>query len=294
MKVHIMRFLALAGFILLAGCSGSDPSGNNAPSAVSGNAAIFNPSSGAIPLPNILATAKALNPLTNTLSTSAPVVRPANTPMTPPEALSYINYYEVGGTNAVAGMNAPVYIRFTTPVDPSTVTAANVKVFELTPDTAGTENNALGFKDISALFDFRYTAGSTDLFLFPKFPLLPGIRYMYTVTNRVLNASNGVPVGSSTYFDMLKSTTELVGPFAALEPIRANVPVDVALPAVAPNIKLSGYAKVMDDMITSKSITTVNSRSEIAVLGRFITSGAGYIPTDARRRPGRTARQNLD
>lgn len=287
MKVHILRFLTFAGFILLMGCSASDPSGSNAPSNVSGNAVIFNPTTGAIPLPNILATATAKNPITQYVdSTGAVAARPANTPMTPPEALAYVNTYEVGSTNAVAGLNAPVYIRFSTPVDPATVKATNIKVFELTPDAAGTENTPLGFKDISAMFDYKYTAGSTDLFLFPKFPLLPGLRYMYVVTNRVLDAATGQPVCSSNYFDMLKSIYPLVGAFAALEPIRANV---YANPPANSIIKLSGYAKVMDDMITAKATTTVASRDEIAVLGRFITTGAGYIPTDATNSATQTA-----
>lgn len=279
MKALILRCLLYIGFILAAGCSSPDPSGTNNPSNVSGNAVIFNPSTGQIPLPNILATATAKNPITQYVNSSGTVgVRPANTPMTPPEALAYVNTYEVGATNAVAGLNAPVYIRFSSPVDPATVKAANIKVFQLTPDAAGTENSPLGFTDISALFDFKYTAGSTDLFLFPKFPLMPGYRYMYVVTNRVLDASSGKPVCSSTYFDMLKSIFPLVGAFAALEPIRANVYAD---PPTNSIIKLSGYAKVMDDLITAKTTTTVTSRDEIAILGRFITTGAGFIPTDA-------------
>lgn len=273
MKAHILRYLIYVALILVTGCTSSDPSGTNSPSNVTGNAVVFNPSTGEIPLPNILATATAKNPLTQYVdATGAVIARPANTPMTPPEALSYVNKYEVGSTNAVAGLNAPVYIRFSSPVDPSTVTPANIKVFQLAPDAAGTENSALGFTDISPLFDFKYTG--TDLHLFPKFPLLPGTRYMYVVTSRVLDASTGKPVCSSTYFDMLKSRFELVGPFAALEPIRANV-------MGGSNILLSGYAKVMDDLITAAATTTITSRDEIALLGRFITTGAGFIPTDA-------------
>ena len=225
MNTRIMRLLLYLGFILVTGCSSSDPSGTNSPSNISdGNAVIFNPSTGEIPLPNVLATATAADPLTG---------RAANKPMTPPEALAYINKYEVGSTNAVAGVNAPIYIRFSSPVDAATVTAANVKVFQLTPDTSSSsspENNPLGFTDISALFDFKYTAGGTDLFLFPKFPLSPGTRYMYVVTNRVLDAASGKPVISSSYFEILKSKFELVGPFAALEPIRANAYTELQRP----------------------------------------------------------------
>src|SRR5665647_823035 len=162
MNARIMRLLLYLSFILVTGCSSSDPSGTNSPSNVSnGNSVVFNPLTGDVPLPNVLATATAADPLTG---------RAANKPMTPPEALAYINKYEVASTNAVAGVNAPIYIRFASPVSADTVTAANVKVFQLTPNntsSSSTENSPLGFTDVTAMFSFRYTAGSTDLFLFP-------------------------------------------------------------------------------------------------------------------------------
>ncbi len=279
MNARIMRLLLYFSFILAAGCSAPDPSGTNTPNTVGvGNSVIFDPKTGEIPLPNVLATATAKNPLTQYKdATGNYVARPANTPMTPPEALAYINTYEMGSTGAVSGVNAPVYIRFSSPVSAATVTAANVKVFQLTPDTTSSssyENSPLGFTDISGMFDFKYTAGSTDLFLFPKFPLSPATRYMYVVTNRVLDAAAGTPVVSSYYFNFLKSKFELVGPFAALEPIRANV-------MSGANIKLSGYTKVMDDLISASATTSITSRDTISLMGRFITTGAGFVPTDA-------------
>ena len=269
MNTRIMRLLLYLGFILVTGCSSSDPSGTNSPRTPvsnSNNAAIFNPLTGEIPLPNVLATATAADPL---------IGRAANKAMTPPEALAYVNKYEVASTNAVAGVNAPVYIRFSSPVDAATVTAANIKVFQLTPDTLGNEQYPLGFTDVSGLFDYtKYTAGSTDLLLFPNFPLLPGTRYLYVVTNRVLDAASGKSVISSTYFDVLKSKYELVGSTAALEPVRANV-------MSGTTIKFSGYAKVMDDLIAASATTTVTSRDTIALMGRFITTGAGFVSKDA-------------
>ncbi|MFZ4857375.1 MAG: hypothetical protein ACOYL3_13355 [Desulfuromonadaceae bacterium] len=268
MNTRIMRLLLYLGFILVTGCSSSDPSGTNSPRtplSSSTNSAIFNPLTGEIPLPNVLATATAVDPLAG---------RAANKPMTPPEALAYINKYEVASTNAVAGVNAPIYIRFSSPVDTATVTAANIKVFQLAPDSLGNEQYPLGFTDVSGLFDYtKYAAGSTDLLLFPKFPLLPGTRYLYVVTNRVLDAASGKPVISSTYFDVLKSKYELVGSVAALEPVRANV-------MSGTTIKFSGYAKVMDDLIAAKTTTTVTSRDDIALMGRFITTGAGFVSQD--------------
>jgi hypothetical protein len=221
---------------------------------------VFDPAHANVPLPNILATATAADPLTG---------RAANKPMTPPEALAYVNLREMGGTNAVSGLNAPVYLQFNAAVDAATVTSDNIKVFQITPDAAGTENAALGFTDISATFTYQYTAGGTDLFLFPNFPLLPGTRYLYVVTNRVKDTA-GLPISASPFFEALKSTTPLTGSFAALEPIRANV-------TSGTNILLSGYAKVMDDLITASATTTIAQRANITVMGRFITTGAGFI-----------------
>ena len=254
-----------ASLLMILACTkGGD---SKAPSIVTGpgsmpstTAPVFDPAAGQVPLPNILATATAPDPIPG---------RAANTPMTPPEALAYVNLREMGGTHAVAGLNAPVYIRFNAAVDATTVTAANIKVFQLTPDSAGTENAALGFTDISATFTYQYAAGGTDLFLFPNFPLLPGTRYLYVVTNRVKDAA-GKSISASPFFEALKSTTALGGSFAALEAVRANVQSGAT-------ILLSGYAKVMNDLIAASATTTVTQRADLAVMGRFITTGAGFI-----------------
>jgi hypothetical protein len=256
---------------LMAGCSSSNDKAlvpNPAP-PVSTNAAIFDPTTTAIPLPNILATATATDPLTG---------RKANTPMTPPEALAYINLHEVAGSNAVSGVNAPIYLQFSYPVDPATVTPANIRVFQLAPDAAGTENKALGFADVTGLFTFKYPAGGTDLWLFPSFPLTPGTRYLYVVSSRVKDAATGGAVIPSFYFSQLQSTTPLTGSVAALEPVRANV-------TSGGNILLSGYAKVMDDLIAASATTGIAARSDIALMGRFITSGAGFVAPDPKGSP---------
>lgn len=277
MRVNLYQALLGTSLLGLLACTGGGDS--KAPLTITGPAsspssttAVFDPAAAKIPLPNILATATAANPLTG---------RAPNTPLTPPEALAYVNIYEVGSTNAVAGLNAPVYIQFTTAVDATTVNANNIKVFQLTPDAAGTEEAALGFTDISATFSYEYTAGGTDLLMFPQFPLLPGTRYLYVITNRVKDTA-GKPISASPYFEALKSTTALGGSFAALEPIRADVLVNSAAAhnSTTNPIKLSGYAKVMNDLITATATTTVTKRADIALMGRFITTGAGFIVPD--------------
>jgi len=272
MNPLFIRSLISFIFLLLVGCSDNHVQNGT----FSTNAALFDPSTSTVPLPNILATATAKDPLTQYTNPLTGVVgaRPANTPMTPPEALAYINKYEVGSTNAVAGLNAPIYIRFTASLDSSTVTSANIKVFQITPDPSGLENNPLTFSDVSGLFTYQYAAGSTDLFLFPNFPLTPGARYLYVVTSRVKDAASGLPVAASTFFDALKSSVPLTGVLAALEPIRANA-------LSGSNIQLSGYAKVMNDLIAASATTTITSKSDISLMGRFITTGAGFVRTDA-------------
>ncbi len=279
MDKTVKNFLLLIPILIAFGCSSgtTDPP---AGSTVSSNTALFDPSTGNVPLPNILATAKANDPIRNPSGSTPAITRLANTPMTPPEALAYVNIYEAGNTNAVAGVNAPIYIRFARAVVPATVTPENIKVFQIIPDnpaqSSSTENNPLGFKDISAQFDYNYTAGSTDVQLFPKFPLLPATRYLYVVTSRVKDLSSGGSLGGSFFFEALKSTDTLVGSFKDLEPIRAD-----AKTADGSGIQLSGYAKVMNDLIADSATTTVARRNDIALMGRFITTGAGFVSKDA-------------
>jgi hypothetical protein len=268
-------------FCLLAlGCS----SGTGVSESTSANAVLFDPTTATLPLPNVLATAAAKDPITQFTdpATGNVGIRPVNSALNPLEALAYVNLYEVGGSNAVAGVNAPIYIRFSAPLVASTVNAQNIKVFQISADSpspSATENNALGFSDVTGMFSFAYSAGSNDVSLFPNFPLLPATRYLYLVSNRVKDAATGASVSSSVYFEALKSTQPLGGPFAALEPIRAN-----ALDG-GNNVLLSGYAKVMNDLLAASAVTTVTSRNEIALLGRFITTAAGFVATDPAAAP---------
>jgi hypothetical protein len=305
MRVTLYKALLGVPLLALLACNGGGDS--TAPMTVTGTAstpsatvAVFDPATGKVPLPNVLVTATSTS-ITYT-ATATPTAGALNInpgyPLTPDKALAFVNLKEMGSTHAVSGVNAPIYIGFTSDVNPATVTSANIKVFQVVPDVpanpASTENNPVSFVDISGLFTYSsfglLPAGTgTGVYAMPNLPLLPGTRYLYVVTNRVLD-QGGKPVSASPYFDALKSTTPLVGSFAALEPIRADAMV-TASPA---NIQLRGYAKIMDDLIAASATTTVTKRGDIAVMGRFITTGAGYIPADpigtpASRMPVETA-----
>ena len=307
MRVTLYKALLGVPLLALLGCNGGGNS--TAPMNVTGPAstpsatvAVFDPASGAVPLPNVLVTASIPGPNPTYTAVHTPVAGTLNIspgyPLTPDQALAYVNLKEMGNTHAVSGGNAPIYIGFTSDVDATTVTAANIKVFQVVPDfpanPSSTENNPVSFVDISGLFTYSsfalLPAGTgTGVYAMPNLPLLPGSRYLYVVTNRVLDLG-GKPVAASPFFEALKSTTPLVGAFAALEPVRA----DAMVTGSTTNIQLRGYAKVMDDLIAASATTTVTKRGDIAVMGRFITTGAGYIPADplgtpASRMPVETA-----
>ncbi len=294
---------------LALGCGGGGDSEAPVPvtsSTPSANTALFDPAHSVVPLPNILATAAAVDPISTAWfnpQTGATVAgpRPYGVPMQPSEALAYVAYREVGGpnygypdttysTHAVSGLNAPIYIAFGGAVDPTTITPSTVKVFQVLPDANNlTENTALGFQDVSGLFNYTSStacpdaglqSNNTALLLFPRVPLTPGARYLYVVTNGVKDAATGGAISATPYFEALKSTVPLTGALAALEPIRANTTSSGA-------ILLSGYAKVMDDLIANAAADTttkagagatgIASRAVISLMGRFITTGAGGI-----------------
>lgn len=283
--------------LLLVACGGGsstssvNPTANDPKPASSGTKADFDPSTGNIPLPNVLLTAAATGTLTPT----------AGTPFTPDKALVWLNQQEAGGTNAVSGVNAPIYLSFSGAVDPATVNASTVKVFRVIPDSAtnpsSTENNPLTFSDVSAQFAYQVLSSGKEVYLMPQAPLLPGARYLYVATTGVHDPS-GLPVGSSLVFSIEKyvkggatsyasDTTNLgdltdpnnpaavLGQSTAtqLESIAANV-------TVSSQIAFSGFRKTMWDLISASATTGITSRDQIAVLGRMITTGVGYTKPD--------------
>lgn len=285
--------------VLLVACGGGgggtsvNPTANDPKPTTSGTKATFDPTTSTIPLPNVLATASVTTTLTPT----------AHVPFTPPQALVWLNQQEAGGTNAVSGLNAPIYIPFTGAVDPATVTSSTVKVFLVVPDSpsnsSSTENNPLGFVDVSAQFTYQVLPSGKEIYLLPKVPMLPASRYLYVVTNGVHDPS-GIAVGSDLIFGMekyvkggatssatdttnLADLTDTSNPAAVLgqatatqlEQIAANV-------TVSGQVAFSGYRKVMWDLIAASGTTGITSRDQIAVLGRTITNATGYtLPNPA-------------
>lgn len=309
MPARFRGALLASPLLLLLACGGGsssssvNPTANDPKSNTSAVSADFDPSTGNIPLPNVLLTAAATTTLT-------PV---AGTPFTPDKALVWLNQQEAGGTHAVSGVNAPIYMSFSGTVDPTTVNASTVKVFQVLPDAptnpSSTENGTLGFRDVSAQFTYQMLPSGKEVYLMPQVPLLPGSRYLYVATTGV-HDTNGLAIGSSLVFGIEKyvkggatsyatDTTNLgdltdpTNPAAVLgqatatqlESIAGNV-------TVSTQIAFSGYRKVMWDLIANGSSdvsgqtaygagpTGITSRAQIAVLGRMITTATGYTKPD--------------
>lgn len=297
---------AVAGALalLLVGCSSNLEVRHPAPFAadpaptVSANPPLFDPSTGVVPLPNLLVTGTVTGVDFNT-TTPAPghmAVNPGY-PLTPDKALAYISIQEVGGTNAVSGITAPIYIRFGAPVLASSITPATVKVFQILPDSNGlTEIGPLGFRDVSALFDKEMlgkdaNGNSAELQLNPRIALTPGSRYIYVVTDGVHDVATSLPVTQSLTFGFLKyvkgadanPSATSANPGTNLAATAAQDPQNPALVAGAASqaglqsiygnvtqsgaIVISGYGKTMDDLVA-------NSTSDIS--GK---SAAGAGPT---------------
>ncbi|HET6331207.1 MAG TPA: hypothetical protein VFF76_10515 [Holophagaceae bacterium] len=293
MPARFRGALLAAPIFLLVACGGGsssagvNPTANDPKPTTSGVTANFDPSTGNIPLPNVLATA----------ATTTTLVPTAHVPFTPPQALVWLNQQEAGNTNAVSGLNAPIYISFSGQVDPATVNASTVKVFMVVPDApsnpSSTENNALGFVDVSAQFTYQVLPSGQEIYLMPQVPMLPGSRYLYVATNGV-HDTKGIAIGSSLVFGIEKyvkggatsyatdttnigDLTDPANPAAVLgqatatqlESIAGNV-------TVSGQIAFSGFRKTMWDLIAASATTGITSHAQIAVMGRTITNATGF------------------
>ena len=146
MRTTLCRAFLGASLLALVACNGGGDSEastivtgtGSMPSSVT---AVFDPSAGAVPLPNVLVTATTTS-VTYT-ATSTPAAGTLNivpgVPLTPDKALAYVNLKEMGGTHAVSGVNAPIYIQFSGAIDATTVTSANLKVCLLYTSDAADE-----------------------------------------------------------------------------------------------------------------------------------------------------------
>lgn len=312
--------------LFLVGCSsnlnvqGPAPYDSDPATTSSTNEALFDPSTGVIPFPNLLLTGTTTSVAFNT---TVPVAGQLNVnpgvPLTPDKAAAYISVKEVGSTNAVTAINAPIYVRFKAPVLASSITKDTVKVYQILTDSNGlTEIGPLGFRDMSALFT-KEMLSSTELQLNPMIPMQPGSRFVYVVTDGVKDLDSGLPVAQSLVFGLLKYVkgadvnpnatsvnTNLADPNDLQNPARLLGASAASLQSIYGNViqsgavVISGYGKTVDDLVASAAADAsgkaasgagptgigtagenlAQRRNHIKLMGRFITTAAGAIVPD--------------
>ena len=158
----------------------------------------------------------------------------------------------------------------------SSITPATVKVYQILTDSNGlTEIGPLGFRDMSALFT-KEMLSTTELQLNPMISMQPGSRFVYVVTDGVIDQASVKPVGQSLTFGFLKyvkgadvnpATATSSNPGTNLAATAAVDPQNPALIAGSASqaslqsiygnvlqsgaIVISGFGKTMDDLVAS-------------------------------------------
>lgn len=213
MARRILWLLALAGILWLPGC-GSDNKDVAEELQIDrkGFTAYFDLTAGIIPFP------------TNLLfkgSTDGTL----NIPV--PDSADYSN--PKVAMNALDGFStvAPISTTFSGAIDPSTLTAANVRVFEVT--LSGIAGAVTGIsRELTFGAEFVATLSTVDptnstLVILPTKPLKPQTSYMLMLSSGIKGADGQNPQTSAHYL-IAKTPNSLVGtPAATLEPVRQLV-----------------------------------------------------------------------
>jgi dienelactone hydrolase len=204
--------IALLATGVLAACE-SEPGESLQNNIDTGNSSIFDPSNGVIPFPNDLLFQDSMDGTLN-----IPVDDPAD--LSDPQV----------ALNGVDGFStiAPFSTSFVGPIDPASVTASSVRVFEVT-----TAQGAVVAHTAELMFGVDYIASVSsinpaDLAIVPLRPLKPKTSYQVVVTKGLLS-TKGNPMNSSTTYALAKAPgpngvyyTLPSGPRAAVLPQALN------------------------------------------------------------------------
>ena len=181
-------FIALLATVVLAACE-SEPGETLKNGIDTGNVSIFDPSNGVIPFPNDLLFQDSTDGTLN-----IPVDDPAD--LSDPQV----------ALNGMDGFStiAPFSSGFAGPIDPASVTASTVRVFEVTSVSgavvAHTAELTFGVDYIASVSSIN----PADLAIVPLRPLKPKTSYQVVVTKGLLSAK-GNPMNSSTTYALAKA-----------------------------------------------------------------------------------------
>lgn len=271
--------LVLAGALLLGGCGdGIDTDTERAPALSAGAStgrgfvANFDLTAGKIPTATDLL-------LSGTADLTLNIPVPDPTDFSNPRV----------AINALDGFStiAPVTTTFSSAIDPSTLTPATVRVFEVSLNTLGgtkpvggpvravTRELTFGVEFVAVLSSVDVT--NSTLVILPLAPLKPRTSYLVALTNGIKSADGRSALAADNYYAAKTTPNSLVGtPAAALEPVRQLVQAQEAA--------LAAYGMNPAPVVLSWVFTT-QSVKDVLVAARAQADGTPTVdvplgPTD--------------
>ena len=265
--------LAVASSLGLTGCFSGSSTGDNAdPTYSISNPAIdgktwpiFNPVSGALPLPNDLIFDSTVKDGTFQVADSAPPVTTA------------LN--ELSGASTVA----PSVVQFHGTIDPASVkTGETVFLIEL-EYASGDPVQALGIGEPPTIgmtpayrADVVTLSGESAIRVLPLEPLNPQKRYVVVVTKGVKDVNGDAIIQSPSYADISDPTKPLVDP--KLKPVRQLI-TSLWEPIAASYFGIAAPGLSADDIALSYSFTTSNDEKVLPYIAEPATWFADQIST---------------
>ncbi len=296
------RLIAAAtlAVIVTAGCSSSvdngadvgpttptsgngNPGGATPPTAAAPTAAKFQPAQGVFPFPNDLYFSGTTDGTLN--------IQPANG-LIPQQV----------GLNALDGWSttAPIRVTFGAPLNPASLTAATVRVYQVT--VSNTNKAVSGFTRVLT-FGTDYTAGvATDTGIGPTIleirprlplqpstgpatptdPLPPGTGYLVVLTNGITMADGSAATADRDYATIKTTLGATVNPAncASLPnaPMQGACGFTASHFAVAANTALGAAAVNPANVIVSFHFSTQATRDTMRILGQLIFNPAAPAP----------------
>lgn len=285
MQRHLFAAAALIAALALVGCSKSSSDGTGgtigATNTASGN---NNPNGGATPGRNDFR-ALFVAPVTVNGVTAAPVL-PFPTDLffngstdgtlnLPANALEP----GVSAVNALDGYSttATISVRFSSAIDPTTLTAANVRVVRVNVDNATKATIGVGGlltlgTDFSATVNPDPTTGGANLLITPLKPLVPSsgatnVGYLVVLTNGIRSAA-GAAANADTDFETIKAALPTCITIT-------NSTLNGICRLTAAQFQIAGGVGVATaNIIQSFSFSTQNTRDTMNILAAQVATGA--------------------
>jgi pimeloyl-ACP methyl ester carboxylesterase len=263
-------FMALLAVIVLASCS-SKPSDSLKTNIDAGNVSTFDPANGVVPFPDDLLFQGSTDGTLN-----IPVADPSD--LSDPQV----------ALNALDGFStdAPITTGFAGAIDPTSVTASSVRMFEVATEYPSAPGGAITSLKAELTFgvDFYATVSSIDstqLVILPLKPLKPKTSYEVVITSGLKDAKGNAMLASTTYV-LAKGTS----PYYTLPsgPRAANLPAGLASFTDAQLASLEGLRQLIS---TSEATTTAYASpalttSDIILSWSFTTQSIGDVLTATR------------